>query len=220
MLTLTNVEPDQQGFTFRPDWWAARIQHDDWTDWLTRLPEEVSGARRICRADLFAMPVDEPDDLVRLLIGCYVWGAGPQPRLVGRYTQVLRHNDHDRVRESLTAAHRVLVTEGAVEAYRSLRGGPNRLAYLGPSFFTKFLYFADRTRRALILDRFVAAELRSGLGWDFHRTGWTTAEYKRWLDHAHETAIAESVRPDLIEITLFQAGKARLASPPDRDGFA
>ena len=210
MLTTTDVDVDQQGFEFRPSWWATRIDQAAWTDWLARLPEAGDGRHRICRADLFAMPTEEPDDLVRLLIGCYVWGTGPQPRLVGRYTQVLRHNDHTDLRGRLAAAHHLLVTDGPVEAYRSLRGGPNRLRYLGPSFFTKLLYFADPARRALILDRFVAAELRAGEGWDFHRVAWTSDEYSRYLAYAHEAAVAQSVRPDAIEVALFTAGKARL----------
>ena len=159
------------------------------------------------------MPTDEPDNLVRLLIGCYVWGTGPQPRLVGRYRPVLRHNDHAVLRERLAAAHQLLVTDGPVEAYGSLRSGPNRLRYPEPSFFTNLLYFADLTRRALVIDRFVAAELRAGEGWDFHRIGWTTAEYARWLDFAHTTAASESLRFDAVEIAAFRAGKARLGQP-------
>lgn len=45
-----------------------------------------------------------------------------------------------------------------------LRGQPNNLKHLGPSFFTKFLYAADaqgsRPGRALILDQFVAVALK------------------------------------------------------------
>ncbi|CAM3935868.1 hypothetical protein H7J08_00875 [Mycobacterium frederiksbergense] len=81
-----------------------------------------------------------------------------------------------------------------------LRGNPNYLKHLGPSFFTKYLYAADaqnwQPRRALILDQFVAIASKDVDGWEISRTGpWDTATYEKWLDHAHQIATAEGSGP-------------------------
>src|ERR1700744_3764996 len=90
-----------------------------------------------------------------------------------------------RIAECLQSAAAKLRNGNTVEAYESmLRGHPNNLKYLGPSFFTKFLYAADakdrRPGRASILDQFVAIALKDSDGWDISRTGpWAPTTYEK-----------------------------------------
>lgn len=68
--------------------------------------------------------------------------------------------------EALQSVAETVRRGDTVDAYAAmLRGQPHYLKYLGPSFFTKFLYAPDaRDRqpgRALILDRFVAVALKA-----------------------------------------------------------
>jgi hypothetical protein len=106
----------------------------------------------------------------------------------------------------LAAALELLRESGPVAAYDALRSRL-RIAYLGPAFFTKFLYFAgyDTTSepRPLILDRFVARGLRAG----WPRSGWTSAQYGDYLRHAHAWAHESGAAPDAVELALFRAGK-------------
>jgi hypothetical protein len=73
-----------------------------------------------------------------------------------------------------------------VDAYETLYpSGRTLLKYLGPAFFTKFLYFAGRgvaTHPCAILDRVVAANLR-GRGWDGLRSaGWSAVTYEQYCE--------------------------------------
>jgi 8-oxoguanine DNA glycosylase-like protein len=93
-----------------------------------------------------------------------------------------------------------------------LRGESNYLKYLGPSFFTKFLYAVgadgDQPGRALILDQFVAVALKDLDGWDISRDGpWGPDTYGNWLEHAHRIAAVEGVRPDAVEMAYFNHGR-------------
>jgi len=107
---------------------------------------------------------------------------------------------------------RVSAEYGSYESM--LRGHPNNLKHLGPSFFTKFLYAADaegaQPGRALILDQFVAVALKDLDGWDISRTGpWEPATYERWLEHAHGFAAEVGVRPDAVEMAYFNHGRGK-----------
>jgi hypothetical protein len=59
------------------------------------------------------------------------------------------------------------------------------LKYLGPAFFTKYLYFAGggaATRPCVILDRVVAANLRAR-GWDGLRSAsWSAVTYVQYCE--------------------------------------
>lgn len=143
----------------------------------------------------------------------YVWGTGSSAFLVGCRARVFRDNDTSRITDCLKAVAEELSRGNTVEAYGSmLRGKPNNLKHLGPSFFTKFLYAADATDarpgRALILDQFVAVALKDVDCWDVSCTGpWEPNTYEDWLAHAHRIASAEGVRPDAVETAYFNHGR-------------
>jgi hypothetical protein len=198
-----------QWFRFRPIWWTSRVPQE-WTQFLYDLPTEPREYRKITRGDLLMAAVR---GLPQALVAGYVWGTGSSAFLVGRRARVFRDNDDQRIAERLQSAAATLHRGDTVEAYESmLRGGPNNLKHLGPSFFTKFLYAADAKDllpgRALILDQFVAAALKDVDGWDINRTGpWEPTTYGKWLDHAHRLAAAEGVRPDAVEMAYFAHGR-------------
>lgn len=177
---------------------------------LAELPSLERGYHRIDRADLLNAPTR---GLPQALLSGYVWGTGGSAFLVGRRARVFRDNDETRIADCLQSVTDQLRLGNTTDAYQSmLRGHPNNLKHLGPSFFTKFLYSAgsDGTRPgdALILDQFVAVALKTIDGWDISRTGpWDPATYERWFDHAHGIAVAEGVRPDAVEMAYFNHGR-------------
>lgn len=98
----------------------------------------------------------------------------------------------------------VRATEDPAAAYKMLRsGGRNRIKYLGPSLFTKYLYFAGggyRDHPCQILDTQVAAGLRQ-LGWsEFKNNNWRPGEYADYCHQVRDWATAIGApRRDLIE---------------------
>jgi hypothetical protein len=90
----------------------------------------------------------------------------------------------------------------------------NAIKSLGPSFFTKFLYFAgggDPAHPCLILDRRVATSLRDECGWDsLHRFGpWPSETYRRYCELLNRWAVAYRCAPDELERTLFRGAKVK-----------
>lgn len=202
------------GFCFRPTWWVPRVA-EEWGAFLEQLPACERGYRSITRADL--LDAATTHGLPQALLAGYVWGTGASAFLVGRRARVFRDNDARRVDEALHATAELLQSGHIVDAYAAmLRGRPNYLKYLGPSFFTKFLYAADacghQPGRALILDQFVAVALKDVDGWDISRYGpWEPSIYSKWIDHAHRVAAAEGVRADAVEMAYFEHGRKAAA---------
>ncbi|MGE2728982.1 hypothetical protein ACQI4F_05875 [Mycolicibacterium vaccae] len=197
------------GFRFRPAWWTPRVPQG-WGEFVEQLPARDRGYRIITRADLLDAATSH--GLPQTLLAGYVWGTGDSAFLVGRRARVFRDNDPQRVVDALAAVAESLRAGDTVGAYASmLRGRPNYLKQLGPSFFTKFLYAAEarsgRPGRALILDQFVAVTLRTVDKWNIPRNGpWEPSTYERWLDHAHALATGD-IRADAVEMAYFKLGK-------------
>lgn len=153
-------------------------------------------------------------------MACYAWGAG-EDGWIARLAKTFTRNDPDILRRRLGAAQSALLDNGPAAAMGSLsHGGPNRIRYLGPSFFTKFLYAVNSAndespRRALIMDQFVAIALNDIDSWGLKELPSVrpTHDYLRWLAHAHtlaesySAASSEVVRPDAIEMAYFRHGK-------------
>ncbi len=164
----------------------------------------------ITRGDLFSLAAassGSPTDTLALLWHTLAWGAG------GKVRQVL--NRMDSVAKDRSAAALALRTAAQLShgdpdaAYDTLYPrGRAVIAYLGPSFFTKYLYFAGAgapDHPSLILDSRVASALVD-LGWSsLHpEGGWPAVTYQRYCTllarWAHE---AGNLRPDLFERWLF-----------------
>ena len=168
-------------------------------------------------------PETGPRPYGALLLGGYVWGTGDLGFRVGRRAQVFtdaRTTAND-VATRLAAAVQGMRNNGPGAGYAMLlRYQDSWLRHLGPSFFTKFLYFADAdgatgdVGRALILDQFVAIGLNYLEGWNLDETGpWPVSAYERWLDYAHHAAAepdgpgSDAARADAIEMAVFLLGR-------------
>jgi hypothetical protein len=121
-------------------------------------------------------------------------------------------NSLEGVGERLVAATNLLHASEPVAAYESLLARqPNHIKYLGPAFFTKYLYYAAGHPTAvipqpLILDRFVARSVnRSFDGWALRDNGWSGATYSRYLllAAAQAEAAGHGVGPSGIEMALY-----------------
>lgn len=224
----TEAEVLDHGFDFRPAWWQHRPQDPSWADFLTELPvakqpRRGTDWRHITRGDLLCSPAAGPREHGALLLGGYVWGTGDLGFRVGRRAQVFTDTNISAadVSTRLGAAAELLRDDKPSTAYASLlRYQANWLPHLGPSFFTKFLYFADAdgtsgdVGRALILDQFVAIGLNHLEGWGLSEVGpWPVSAYERWLAYAQERAGepdgpgSAAVRTDAVEMAVFWLGR-------------
>ncbi|MEU4791459.1 hypothetical protein AB0F95_17320 [Micromonospora tulbaghiae] len=173
------------------------------------------------------------DDWVPLLVASLAWGWGTRGFGPTRLSWILhgssRWEAHARpeINRRLAAAIGDLEAGGAAAAYRRLHH-EEPIPGLGPAFFTKLLYFADRARpgpaRSLILDARLAALMRSiwqaragqpyaegarSAAWLWRGPRWTPYRYEVYLtfmnragDQLSETG--ERWTPDLVELLLFR----------------
>ncbi|MFC9269497.1 hypothetical protein ACFTXJ_17210 [Streptomyces zhihengii] len=157
-----------------------------------------------------------------LLVAALVWGSGTKARAVDRRGRVFARSSAADLDARLAVALARLSESGADAGYYAFNNEAH-IPELGPAFFTKVLYFAggrmpvpDVRRQPLILDRVVSLALRDrGLvDATWPSTGWTTPQYSRYLDLAHETAREAGVEPDVVEAALFGSGR-RLSGPSE-----
>jgi hypothetical protein len=122
--------------------------------------------------------------------------------------------DPDRAVSELRRAA-VAARTSPADAYETLYpSGRTLLKYLGPAFFTKYLYFSGcgaEMHPCVILDRVTAAALRSR-GWDgLGSAGWSTSTYALYCElltcWARDTGtrLGRVVSADEIECWLFQS---------------
>lgn len=210
-----------QAIPFDRDRWLARLPGAHW--WPPELDDcpTAAGRRRIDRSVVFAIS-DRSDNVKgrrHLLTAALVWGTGTRAQSVARRARIFSNSSPRDIDARLEAALHILREEGAVAAYHAF-DNKYRIGFLGPTFFTKVLYFAGREQcagawRPLILDRFVALALRAADPGDkWPTSGWRTPRYERYLSLAHEHARRESVLPDQIEAALFAHGKHLIRRPP------
>lgn len=176
-----------------------------WRDAISRwnLPGDPP-AGSLTRASVWA----PADDVFTLLWRVLAWGSGSRlrhnrRRLAGIAADVAGSED------LLRRAAELAVTGSPAEAFAVFRpAGRNVLPGLGPSFFTKFLYFAGQgvpEHRCVILDRVVATVLRKHCGWDsLHPVGgWPAVTYQRYCDLLARWAQERDRAADEIEYALF-----------------
>lgn len=195
-------------------WWSERLA-------ACGLPEDLIVADRLTRRELFALGEGAsagPEGAERLLWNAIVWGLASSTRQVPR--RILAYSaDRDGFAADLRAAA-VLGRTDARAAYANLRG---LIQYIGPAFFTKFLYFAgggDPGHPGLILDARVAMGLREA-GWTaITLAGWSAPAYGDYLDLVERwSAEIGADRRDRVECALraesfrLPAGRWRTAKP-------
>ncbi|HWM07392.1 MAG TPA: hypothetical protein VNP92_34095 [Actinophytocola sp.] len=192
---------------------AIRIPAAWWRDKVAGygLPGTAPDQPRLTRADVWR----HTDDVFTLLWHALAWGAGRFLRQNAKRLETIAA-DVPHARSVLTEAAGLSRTDPAA-AYTLLRpNGRNAIKHLGPSFFTKFLYFAGggaEDHPCLILDRRVATSLRTECGWTgLARTGpWSPDTYARYCAQLRDWASRHARAADEVELTLFNgAGRPRL----------
>ena len=203
------------GIPVNGDWWAAALDDTPFTG-------EVFTATDGCltRAELFRLggrAADSAQDARRLLWASLAWGTGRRHRLNrARLRAVVKRRDE--LSEVLRRAAEVSCTDPRT-AFRLMRPGRNAVTYMGPPFFTKFLYFAgggSAEHPCLILDSLVAKALREDCGWSglTGRYIWSVDDYAaycelmaRWAQELCGNGAEGGVRPDQLEYALFNRGR-------------
>jgi hypothetical protein len=153
----------------------------------------------------------DPDAVFTLLWHALAWGTGPTMFRLNRRLDSIAA-DVAAARNSLTRAARLSRADPGGAYALLLRPSPGAITYLGPAFFTKFLYFAgggSPDHPCLILDARVAKSLHA-IGWtSLHTHGpWPTKTYLRYLGLMSRWANEHNAAPDELELTLYK-GKPR-----------
>jgi len=204
----------QQPVSVNPAWWQERLP--------TAGLAARSGTDVLTRDDLFGLgrgAQHSTDGALELLWACLSWGTGKTQRNNGQRIEAVARTSGATDKLCKAAG---ISTSSPKEAYEVLRPQKNAVPYLGPPFFTKFLYFAgggDVDHPSLILDSRVAASLArhgwKGLAGTYWWPATTYDRYctlvRRWAEElTHQDGVVAT--PDQIELWLFRG------SDPDNSG--
>ncbi|MFD9540829.1 hypothetical protein [Streptomyces sp. NPDC060022] len=220
--------PGAHTVRYTPGRWA---QISPWPSMLA--PTSDGGDAEVSRAEVVSAVADalEREAFREALVAAYVWGKGKRgtPGGSGPATlhQILAFDGLDA---ALGAAVTALREHGSPSAYAALH---RRVPGLGPSFFTKFLYFTGiaippaHGPRPLILDRVLSKRLRqmatavgrksghdpdgSVAAWVWADGNWTPHRYQVYLSFMHAAAEQlaagdnwpPSASADLLECAMF-----------------
>jgi hypothetical protein len=228
---LADGTPGAHTVRYSPSRWA---QIAPWPSALA--PVTQVGDADISRAQVALIVADalRREAYREALVATYVWGKGKSgsPGGSGPATlhKILTAED---LEAALARAVTALSERGAEAAYAKLQG---RVAWFGPSFYTKFMYFASKTvppsadPGPLILDRVLARRLRalaqavgretghdpdgSVARWVWRDRNWSPHRYAVYLSFMHAAAHQAAATstwpsdapPDLLEYALFSTG--------------
>ncbi|MFC0431859.1 hypothetical protein [Kutzneria buriramensis] len=185
-----------QKIDIRDQWWSAEINR-------LGLDGTPPASPSLTRAEVWS----PDDDVFSLLWRALAWGSGPHLRNNKRRLDSIAA-DPDGARKLLEAA-REEARRDPEGAYQLLMpNGRAAIKYLGPAFFTKFLYFAgggDPLHRCLILDERVATSVcdHCGATW-FPIRGWYPETYAWYCDQLAQEAKTRDRAADEIELLLFK----------------
>lgn len=182
--------------------------------WLEDFPEHremlLALPRKLDRAAVRAACSDAAQDARTAevaFLSVMVWGYGDVGYGRHRTREILTNTPG--AGERLARVVGTLGRVGAKAAYRRLANhDDSRLAGLGPSFGTKFLYFCQpRPARttALILDTLVAEWLGQEADLDLDPGSWSEPTYGTYLDRMHQWGDALGCAPDELEACVFRA---------------
>jgi hypothetical protein len=202
-------------------WWRQQLR-DNGMSFVDLGPDPTGrGAKYVARRDLFHLAeqpglLESDDGMLQFLWHVVWWGSGKKHSHVAPKIQAFAEPtariEFLRILRDATAAAQA---RQFAEAYSMLQTrGKAVIPQLGPSYFTKFLYFATAGHAALILDQRAADSLRalscpSAPG----RRPWTAGEYEAYgstlAEWAAELSAAKTpCQPDELERALFE-GKPR-----------
>ena len=156
--------------------------------------------------------MQDAEAATRALLAVLAWGFGTRGygpyrvrRILGPATSPPR-----LVRVASALATGVLPAYEAMATWRD-----SRIAFLGPAFGTKYLYFCQPEAsdpRALILDRFVADWLAHWTELRLDPWTWSTASYGSYLNQMNAWAAEAGCEPDDLERLMFDATNRRASS--------
>lgn len=204
----------RQGFTRDPGYCKSVLPDERmWPSELDQLPAQPNGRIRIDRTVVFAIAqrvvaeLTDPRSATQLHAAIIFWGAPPGQSTV----RAARPLSSDNAPSRLTEAIKVVRSEGAASAYKAM-GRHQRLwiAGLGPSYFTKLMYFAGYDAKPyisqpLIMDDNVVAGLRKSTGQQWEAS---LEHYLRYIDLAKDWAYEFDTEVDVIERRLFELGSS------------
>lgn len=177
---LVSASP-QRKFQFNREQWERWLgPFDGISAMLERLPEDG-----VDRADVAAVVERElPTNPVGAFVTSMIWGHGSSNYGAFRTARVLTAErsgraSHlsDAVADKLATSVAVVRTSQAVEGFRYLNNKVGGVRWLGPAFFTKWLYFAsargslETPDAAPILDALIVRWLRREAGGTSGRAG-------------------------------------------------
>ncbi|WP_327430490.1 8-oxoguanine DNA glycosylase OGG fold protein [Streptomyces sp. NBC_01236] len=204
-----------QTVPFDPARWLPLLPDATW--WPTALDEcpHVGRWPRVDRRTVFriASQADTSEGRRHLLVAALVWGTGTKAQSVNRRARIFQPSSLADIDTRLGAALDVLRERGAADAYWAFNND-RHVPHLGAAFFTKVLYFAGHDsatvrHRPVILDSVVSRVLKATGAVDasWPGNGWTTDQYRLYVEGVHEYAQARGVLPDQVEAALFDHGK-------------
>ncbi|QEN15934.1 hypothetical protein ACRDU6_27475 [Mycolicibacterium sp. ELW1] len=203
---------------FKSSWWTDKyftggLAHF-WPPRLDQLEPDKDGYRWLSRDEVFGIAATDSEHReLHTAVAAYVWGIAKNAYLIGRLVRAFTTNG-DAVESNLRLAASTLTADGAVAAYESmLPGGPAHIKYMGPAYFTKFLFFTGYRNsavaglRPLVLDMRVATALRSRgvFGPKVGDGGWPSSIYERYLTYCQAQNPDD---PEAVEEELFNEGRA------------
>lgn len=179
----------------------------------------AAGLTTVSRKEVFDLGSQRrtAQNAFQLLYYSLAWGLGTKASRLHQRLDGLASNQEQA--EALLVSAWTAVEESAPtqDAYSILTTdrGAGRIAWLGPAFSTKFLYFAQGPTRHpsfVILDQVVSANLHRDAWPNASPAAWWPKTYARycqllgqWAEQATERLDgARRVRPDEIELALFR----------------
>lgn len=201
-----------QGFMRDPSYCKGVLPDERmWPGELDQVSASPNGRIRIDRKLVFAIAqraiaeLAEPWAATQLHAALTFWGAPPGQST----TRAAKPLSDGNVSSRLTEAIKVVRGEGPASAYRALsRYQRLWVSGLGPSYFTKLMYFAGYgakpyVAQPLIMDDNVIAGLLKVTG---HPWEASLEHYNRYIDLAKDWAYEFDTEPDVIERRLFEIG--------------
>lgn len=143
---MTDSFPPQRKFAYR---------REAWFRWLGEIPEATEAIKTF--PDMLDRPAVAqifkslwPGNISGAFVGMMIWGYADDNRGPSRTLAILTQQTDPRVAQvDPTVIDRLRTSVGIVrsagprEAYAYLNNSPGKIPELGPSFFTKWLYFAS-----------------------------------------------------------------------------
>lgn len=202
---------------YRSAWWTRYFSGElayFWPAQLDHYQPDAAGYQWISRSGVFDIAATDSEHReLHTAVAAYIWGVGFNSRRSIRWLVRAFPHNRDTVEDNLRRSSEILAADGAVTAYEAMRpGGSAYSKYMGPAYFTKYLFFTgyrdpDAELRPLILDKRVATALRNRgvFGPRARDTDWPGELYGRYLEYCHEQ---NPGNPEAVEVDLFNEGRA------------